>query len=62
MNLQTVVDRSAEEERAASARLAAATKLLRGAKGDVPDDFAKLLFGRADAEDLIAYDAAELAA
>ena len=62
MNLQTVVDRSVEEERAASARIAAAAKLLRGAKSDVPDDFAKLLFGHADAEDLIVYDAAELAA
>jgi glutamate dehydrogenase len=62
MNLQTVVDRSAEEERAAGARIAAAAKLLQGARSDVPDDFTKLLFGRADAEDLIAYDASELAA
>ena len=59
MNRQTAVDRSVEEERAASARIAAAAKLLRGA--DVPDDFAKLLFGHADAEDLTVYNAAELA-
>jgi hypothetical protein len=39
MNLQTVVDRSAEEERAAGARIAAAAKLLQGARSDVPDDF-----------------------
>ena len=62
MNQQTFVDRPGDGERAASARIAAAGKLLRGDKSEAPDDFAKLLFGRGDPEDLIGYEAKELAA
>ena len=62
MNHQAIVDRPANEDRAATARIAAASKLLRAAKGGVPDDFVALLFGRADPEDLIGYKAGELAA
>src|SRR4051794_40178907 len=62
MNKPEIVDRPGTEERAARARIDAAAKLLRGGKSKVPDDFAALLLGRAAPEDLIAYDAAELAA
>ena len=62
MNQQAIVDRPDGEERAARARIDAAAKLLRGGKSDVPDDFVALLFGRAAPEDLVGYEAAELAA
>ncbi len=57
-----MIDGPAGEERAARARIDAAAKLLRGGKSDVPDDFVALLFGRAAPEDLVVYEAAELAA
>src|SRR3954463_14513928 len=62
MNQQAIVDRPDREDRAARARVDAAAKLLRGGKSDVPGDFATLLFGRAAPEDLVGYEAAELAA
>src|SRR3954447_9196432 len=62
MNQQAIVDRPDREDRAARARIDAAAKLLRGGKSDVPDDFVALLFGRAAPEDLVGYEAAELAA
>ena len=62
MNQQAIVDRPDREDRAARARIDAAAKLLRGRKSDVPDDFVALLFGRAAPEDLVGYEAAELAA
>src|SRR4051812_8469995 len=62
MNQQAIVDRPDREDRAARACIDAAAKLLRGGKSDVPDDFATLLFGRAAPEDLVGYQAAELAA
>src|SRR4051812_45703856 len=62
MNEQAIIDRPGGEERAARARLDAASKLLRGGKSDVPGDFVALLFGRAAPEDLVGYDAAELSA
>src|SRR5688572_24306456 len=49
-----------EEERAAHAQIDAAGKAMRG--GDIPDDFAALLFSRVAPEDLIGYAPAELAA
>ena len=49
------------DERAANALLAQAGAMLRERATDVPDDFAAQLFGRAAAEDLIRYEAAELA-
>src|SRR3954447_17752697 len=62
MNQQAIVDRPDREDRAARARIDAAAKLLRGGKSDVPDDFVALLFGRGAPEDLVTYEAAELAA
>jgi glutamate dehydrogenase len=62
MNQQAIIDRPDREDRAARARIDAAAKLLRGGKSDVPDDFVALLFGRAAPEDLVGYEAAELAA
>src|SRR6476661_9759793 len=62
MNQQAIVDRPDREDRAARARIDAAAKLLRGGKSDVPDDYVALLFGRAAPEDLVGYEAAELAA
>ena len=62
MTQQKIADRPGAEERAASTRIGAAAKLLHGDKTNVPDDFAALLFGRAAPEDLVAYDAAEIAA
>ncbi len=61
MNQQAIVDRPDREDRAARACIDAAAKLLRGGKSDVPDDFVALLFGRAAPEDLVGYEAAELA-
>src|SRR5436853_6067796 len=62
MNQQAIVDRPDREDRAARARIDAAAKLLRGGKSDLPDDFVALLFGRAAPEDLVGYEAADLAA
>src|SRR4051812_40406450 len=62
MNQPAMVDRPDREDRAARACIDAAAKLLRGGKSDVPDDFVALLFGRAAPEDLVGYEAAELAA
>src|SRR3954467_5612134 len=62
MNQQAIVDRPDGEDRAARACIDAAAKLLRGSKSNVPDDFVALLFGRALPEDLVGYEAAELAA
>jgi NAD-specific glutamate dehydrogenase len=62
MNQQAIIDRPDREDRAARARIDAAAKLLRGGKSDVADDFVALLFGRAAPEDLVGYEAAELAA
>src|SRR5882724_13553026 len=63
MNQQAIVDRPDREDRAARACIDAAAKLLRGSKkSDVPDGFVALLFGRAAPEDLVGYEAAELAA
>src|SRR5436305_14699311 len=62
MNQQAIIDRPDREDRAARARIEAAAKLLRGSKSDVADDFVALLFGRAAPEDLVGYEAAELAA
>ena len=61
MNQQAITSRPGSEERAARARIDAAAKLLRGDKSNVPADFAALLFGRAAPEDLVGYDASELA-
>jgi glutamate dehydrogenase len=61
MDQQTITSRPGSEERAARARIDAAAKLLRGDKSNVPGEFAALLFGRAAPEDLVGYDAAELA-
>ncbi len=49
------------DERAARALLAQAGAILHARAVDVPDDFAAQLLGRAAAEDLIRYEAAELA-
>jgi glutamate dehydrogenase len=49
------------DERAARALLAQAGAILHERAADVPDDFAAQLLGRAAAEDLIRYEAAELA-
>src|SRR6188472_78626 len=61
MNQQAITSRPGSEERAARARIDAAAKLLRSDKGNVPADFAALLFRRAAPEDLVGYDASELA-
>ena len=55
-------ERSSPEERSARTRIGAAAKLLRDAKSDAPDGFVALVFGRTAPEDLVRYDAAELAA
>src|SRR4029078_13619652 len=61
MNQQAITSRPGSEERAARARIDAAAKLLRSDKGNVPAEFVALLFGRAAPEDLVGYEAAELA-
>ena len=43
MNKQAIIDRPGGEQRAARARIEAASKLLKSAKSGVPDDFAALL-------------------
>jgi glutamate dehydrogenase len=62
MNEQAIVERPGDDQRAASARIGAAGRLLREAKSEVPDGFAKLLFGHAAPEDVVGYEARELAA
>ena len=62
MNERAAVERPGDEQRAASARIGAAGRLLREGKSDVPDGFAKLLFGHAAPEDVVGYEARELAA
>ena len=52
-------DQPAADERAARSRIVAAAKLLRG--GDVPGEFADLMFKGAAPEDLVGYTADELA-
>ena len=59
----TTADRSGgEEARGARARIDAAERLLRGEHGEVAEGFVALLFGHTAPEDLIGYDASELAA
>ena len=55
MNKQAIIDRPGGEQRAARARIEAASKLLKGDKSGVPDDFAALLFGQVAPEDLVGY-------
>ncbi len=62
MNQQAITNRPGREERAARGRIDAATKLLRGDKSRIPDEMVALLFGRAAPEDLVGYEASELAA
>ena len=62
MNEQAAVERPGDDQRAASARIGAAGRLLREGKSKVPDGFAKLLFGHAAPEDVVGYEARELAA
>ena len=62
MTQHVAVDHSTPEDRSARARIGAAGKLLRDNKSDVPDGFAALMFARTAPEDLVRYDAAELAA
>jgi glutamate dehydrogenase len=50
------------EQQSTRARLGAAGDLLRSERGETPDNFAELLFARTAPEDLIGYEAAELAA
>src|SRR5437868_10899308 len=51
-----------DEERAAHRLIEQASTVLTGLRGDLPEHFAVKLFGRAAAEDLIRYDAREIAA
>src|SRR3954469_23300400 len=62
MTQHVPAERASAEERSVRARLGAADKLLRDSKIEVPAGFAELLFGRAASEDVVRYDAAELAA
>src|ERR1043165_6124509 len=62
MTQHMTAEHSSPEQRSVRARVGAAGKLLREGKIDVPDGFAALLFGRAAPEDVVRYDAAELAA
>ena len=50
-----------DERHAEEALIAAAEKLLRGAKADIPDDFVAALFAHAVPEDLMHYDPRQLA-
>ena len=50
-----------EEERGARQRTREAATILSGRRGDLPDGFVQTLFGRASAEDVLRYEAAELA-
>src|SRR4051812_44091999 len=62
MTQHATAERGSSEERSVRARLGASDKLLRDGKIDVPGGFAALLFGRAAPEDVVRYEAAELAA
>jgi glutamate dehydrogenase len=62
MNERAAVESPGDDQRAASARIGAAGRLLREGKSEVPDGFAKLLFGHAAPEDVVGYEARELAA
>ena len=62
MNQQAISNRPGGEERAARTRIDAAAKLLRGDKTNVPEGFTALLLGRTASEDLVGYEAVELAA
>ena len=53
---------STEEERAGRNLIAQAELILSARRGDVPEGFAGLLYGGASVEDLLHYDAKELAA
>ncbi|MBX9844483.1 MAG: NAD-glutamate dehydrogenase, partial [Xanthobacteraceae bacterium] len=61
MTQHATADRSSPEDRSARARIGAAGKLLRDSKGAVPDGFVALMFARTAPEDLVRYDAAEIA-
>src|SRR5262245_18881817 len=62
MTQHVPADRSAPEDRSARARIGAAGKLLRDGKSGVAETFGALVFGRTAPEDLVRYDAAEIAA
>ncbi len=62
MNDQPNIQRPGDEQRAASARIGAADRLLRDDGHGVPAGFAELLFEHAAPEDVVAYEARELAA
>src|SRR6266568_8443164 len=62
MTQHVPAERTSPEERSARARIGAAAKLLRDSKSDMPDGFVALIFGRTAPEDLVRYDAGELAA
>ncbi|HEX2216915.1 MAG TPA: NAD-glutamate dehydrogenase, partial [Xanthobacteraceae bacterium] len=51
-----------DEERASQRLISHAETILYGRRGDIPSNFANLLFGRAAREDLLRYSARELAA
>src|SRR2546426_4470281 len=51
-----------EEERAGRRLIEQASTVLTGLRGDLPERFAEKLFGRAAPEDLVRYDAREMAA
>jgi glutamate dehydrogenase len=59
MDLQGVLD--TDEERAARRLIQQAATILSGLRGDIPERFAALLFARAAPEDLVRYEARELA-
>ena len=61
MTQHVAADRSSPDDRSARARIGAAGKLLRDSKTGVPDGFAALMFARTAPEDLVRYDAAEIA-
>ena len=60
--ITTASRRGSTDERSAHARIDAAAKLLRGVHGGAPESFVALLFGHTAPEDLIVYEATELAA
>ena len=50
-----------DEERAARRLIEQAGNILKGLRGDMPESFAALLFAGVSAEDLVRYEARELA-
>jgi glutamate dehydrogenase len=60
MTIEGLLD--TEEERAAHRLIEQASTVLTGLRGDLPERFAVKLFGRAAPEDLVRYDAREIAA